>query len=496
MVAADVDVDRADLVGLVFIDLVDDIDLSGLFEEPRSRLHFREQPAEFVVLALHVFDVLPEEAGVEHIPGLEALLGEQGVAADDRVPFDLDVANLVTDAFGHLEDDVDLALFFLFADFRADLGVEVAEVVVVLRQGEGVGFHLVRVIVAAEPPQNHPLGFEFRLEDRAAEFVVSFELDPPDLALLAFDNREDHIAVGRLVTLRKCDFGVPIALVTIDLLDALDAFLVRRHVEGVASHEAGMRFELAGLDLLVSLEPDVIQDRPLDKLEDQDRPLGSHPDGRFDAEEQAGLDQCADVFFNLLRRRQPLRAAADVLLNGRLGDCQFAFDLDGGQRLFEQVAGDPLFALAGRHPGRQRRGEEVPRSHRGILLFRVIQREDHRLAGRVGESSGLRKASALSETDRTDAQCDAQPGGHCFPVASPQCAGQAGHEVGGWVCLQGGRRRRDEAPELQSAGNVAGGCIAPEAVEARRIPPSRHLRFSTRSTGRSCRSPSGRPTPN
>jgi hypothetical protein len=300
VIAAHRDVHLADVVGLVLVDVVDEVHPARLLEEPGHGLHLREQASLLVVLVLHEGHVFAEQPLIEGVAGLQLRLLPQLLFADDLVPRQFDVADAEPRPFLDAERDAHFRLVVRERLHGFDPGVEEAQAVVVLSEDGCVILDRLGVVVPSHEPEDDGLGRQLGLQHRAADEVVAVEADRPHLDLLALVDLEHDVAFVRVVAFGERHLGEVVALLAVVPLEPCGRLAIGGDVVAVPGRQTRDGDELRRLDLLVADELHAADDRLLGHLEHEHGAFRRAAERRRDAEEPVRIDECGEVLLDLL----------------------------------------------------------------------------------------------------------------------------------------------------------------------------------------------------
>jgi hypothetical protein len=276
VVAADPDVDLADPVALPLADVVDEVELTWLLEEPRIGLDVGEHEAAAAVDVADLVEILVHLGLVEELASLELQLPLQKLGLELAVAHERDVANGVSRSLVDHEGDVRPVAHALAHDrhLAAHLGLEEAETAVVGRQGVDVAVDHLLVDVAPQEPEHARLALDLREQPPVAGDRVADEAGPHRLAGPPLVDQEHRPLVARLAALDRGHAGRLVALLVVVALDPAPGLFDHVWVHRVAHVDLGLLAKRAGGDPLVADVAHVPQHRPLDHLEDDHHAVG------------------------------------------------------------------------------------------------------------------------------------------------------------------------------------------------------------------------------
>ena len=302
MFSADADVDLADAIPLPLLDVVDEVQLAGLLEEPRIGPDVGEdEPAAAVDVADHA------EVGV-HLRLIERLAAGELELPRDELALELGVADerYVADGIArtfvdHEREHRPFAVAPVdHLEFAAHLGLEETEAAVVGGERLDVGVDLGAVQVATDQPEHTGLRLDLREQAGIGGDRVADEARPQRLAAPSLVDEEDRALVAGLAALDRGHLRGVVALLVVIRLDPTAGLFDHVGVHRVAHVDLSLLPDGAARHPLVADVFDVPQHRPLNHLEDHDDALLDAHVLRVDVDELAAAMERADIFLDRL----------------------------------------------------------------------------------------------------------------------------------------------------------------------------------------------------
>ena len=300
MLAADADIDLAHAVPLPLLDVVDEIELTGFFQEPRIGPDVREDEA---AAAVDVAD--HPEVGI-HLRLIERLAAGELELPRDEFALELAVADE-----RHVADGVAWSLVdhecehgpLAFAtvdhlDLAAHLGLEEAEAAVIGSERLDVRVDLRTVQIAADEPEHTGLRLDLREQAGVGGNRVADETGPERLTAAALVDEEHGTLVARLAPFDRGHLRGVIALLVVVRLDPAAGLLDHVGVHRIADAYLRLLADGAGRHALVAHVFDIPQHRPLHHLEDHDNAFFDADVLRVDIDELAAAMERADILLN------------------------------------------------------------------------------------------------------------------------------------------------------------------------------------------------------
>ena len=275
MLAPNLDVDLADPIPLPLGDVVDQVELARLLQEPGVGPDVGEHEAPAAVDVADHVQVGVHLRLVERLAPLELEIPLQELGLEPAVADERDVADLVAGPLVDHEGQVRPVADPL-ADHRhlpADAGLEEAQAPVVGSQGLDVGIDPLPVHVPPQKPEHARLRLDLGQEAGVAGDGVAHEARPQRLAGPALVDQEHRPFVARLASLDGRHPGRVVALLVVVALDPPAGLLHDVGIHGVADVDLRLLAKRPGREPLVADILDIPEGGPLHDLEDDDHPV-------------------------------------------------------------------------------------------------------------------------------------------------------------------------------------------------------------------------------
>ena len=187
-----------------------------------------------------------------------------------------DIADGVARSLVDHEGDRQPVLLFVELQFAADAGMEEAEAAVIGGQLGHVLVDLLAVDLAGKQIEIGRMRLDERLQPGGADELVADEVDPEDPLPRPFVDDEHGPQIARLVAFQDGDADLAVALFLVVFFDFAAAVFHGEGIGRIAHLEFGLFLEDRGQVGVVADDDDLLEQRPLDHLEDDDDPA-LHP---------------------------------------------------------------------------------------------------------------------------------------------------------------------------------------------------------------------------
>ena len=296
-------VDLADSIPLAFGDVVDEVELTGLFQKPGVCPDIGEHEAAAAVDVADQVEVLVHLGLVEVLTPLELQIPVQKLTFEPTVANEGDVANGIAGPLVDHEREMGPIPPPLVnnAHFTAHLRLEESEAAIVGSQRVHIAVDRFPVYVAADQPEHARLALDLGQQAGVGGDRVADEARPEGLAGPALVNQKHRAFVAVLAPFDGRHPRGLVALLVVVALDSAAGFLDHVGIHRVADVDLSLLAECAGGDPLVTDVLHVTEHRPLDHLKDHHHPVGDPDVLRVNVDELPRPVQRADVFLDYLR---------------------------------------------------------------------------------------------------------------------------------------------------------------------------------------------------
>ena len=277
MLATNPHVDLPHAIPLPFGHVVDQVELTGLLEEPRIGADIGKHESPSAVNVAHEVQIILHLRLVEGLAVGELEVACQELVLELAVADKRDVANRVSRPL--VDDEGEHRPIAAGAadrlDFPAHLGLKEAEAAVVGRERVNVGVDLFTIDVATKQPEEARLRFDLRQEPSVVGNRVAHEARPEGLFPQAFVDEKYGPLVAQLASFHRGHAGGVVALLVVIRLQPSPCLFHDIGIHRVANLDFTLLGEGAGRHPLVADEPHVANRGPLNDLEDHHHALAN-----------------------------------------------------------------------------------------------------------------------------------------------------------------------------------------------------------------------------
>ena len=353
MLAADADVDLTDPVALSLGDVVDEVELARLLEEPGIGANVGEHEPATTVDVADQPEIGIHLRLIEGLAALELQVAGEELVLELAVPDERDVADIVARPLAdHERQQRPVAAAAVHhLELTADLRLEEPEAPVVGRDQIDVLVDLVAVDLAADEPEDAGLRLDLRHQPGVAGDRVADEVRPQRFLALPLVDEEHGPLVAGLAPLDRRHLRAVVALLVVIRLDPAAGLFDDIRIHRVADVDLCLLPQRPRGDPLVTDILHVAEHRPFDDLEDHHDPLGDPHRLWADIDELSAPVEGADILLDRLHV-EDLAGPGDEL--GELRDF-------GGMIPLDPDLDDPVRFVDGRQRPRGCRGRGAGR---------------------------------------------------------------------------------------------------------------------------------------